>query len=576
MVDIIKTGIGITKTIRNVNRMKEIALVFAKNGFDEFAMTGVASQIPNFVIPKSRRSIKDELNEQSERNWGQILGYRLRLCFEELGPAFIKFGQLLSSREDLFDEAFIEEMKILRDKVKGVPFEEVKSTIEGSLGKSIDQVFKTIDHTPIGTASIGVVYKAELLTGEQVVVKVKRPGIEKMMETDFSILSFLASQAEWASEEIRYLGIRRILDDFSISLINELNFSAEVMNCDRYRKILAPYNHDELIYIPMMYQEYCSRDILVMERLDGIAFSNYPEISKHLDELAPKLDDGLKIFIKTFLKDGFFHADLHGGNFFLLKNGQIGIIDFGLMGTLSKRGRKNFIAIIYSLITFNYENVVYEFLEVAHYEKIPDVDMLISDVRDALSPYIGLTVQQTDFSKVLKAVVSTLKTHEIFLPREWFIVFRALITLDGVGKSLGQDFDIYAMMEDDLKEIISSSLSKEELMEEGLWAAKDIVSMARVVPRHIRWFLKDFSHKKYGIQLIHTGHEKSAKYLNQSLIFLGFTMISSIFIGSGVYFLGSPLNISTPRDIPTITWIFWGIGVMLFSKGYLTLSRKAR
>ncbi len=574
MVDIIKTGIGITKTIRNVNRMKEIALVFAKNGFDEFAATGVASQIPNFVIPKSKRSIKEELDEEAGRNWGRTLGYRLRLCFEELGPAFIKFGQLLSSREDLFDEAFIDEMKILRDKVKGVPFSDVRSTIELSLGKSIDQVFKSIDPEPIGTASIGVVFKGELLTGEQVVIKVTRPGIEKMMETDFSILRFLASQAEWASEEIRYLGIRRILDDFSISLINELNFNAEVMNCDRYRKIISNYNQEDLIYIPQMYPEFCSHDVLVMERMDGIPFSNYPEISKHLVELAPKLDDGLKIFIKTFLKDGFFHADLHGGNFFLLKNGQIGIIDFGLMGTLSKRGRKNFIAIIYSLITFNYENVVYEFLEVAHYEKIPDVDLLISDVKDALSPYIGLTVQQTDFSLVLKAVVSTLKTHEIFLPREWFIVFRALITLDGVGKSLGQDFDIYAMMEDDLKEIITASLSKEELMEEGLWAAKDLVSMARVVPRHIRWFLKDFSHKKYGVQLIHTGHEKSARLLNQSLIFLAFTIISCVFIASGVFFLGSPLNISSPKDIPTITWIFWGIGSVFFGRGYLNLSKK--
>lgn len=571
MVDLIKTGIGITKTIRNVNRMKEIALVFAKNGFDEFAATGVASQIPNFVIPKSKRSIKDELNEQSERNWGRTLGFRLRLCFEELGPAFIKFGQILSSREDLFDEAFINEMKVLRDKVKPVPFSEVKDTIEKSFGKSIDQVFKSIDPEPIGTASIGVVFKAELLSGEQVVVKVKRPGIEKLMETDFSILRFLADQAEWASEEIRYLGIRRILDDFSMSLVNELNFNAEVMNCDRYRKVISSYNSDELIYIPKMYPEYSSHDVLVMEMMDGVPFSNHLEISKHLDELGPKLDDGLKIFIKTFLKDGFFHADLHGGNFFLLKNGQIGIIDFGLMGTLSKRGRKNFIAIIYSLITFNYENVVYEFLEVAHYEKIPDVDLLISDVKDALSPFIGLTVQQTDFSQVLKAVVSTLKAHEIFLPREWFIVFRALITLDGVGKALGQDFDIYAMMEDDIKEIIASSLSKEELMEEGVWAAKDLISMARVVPRHIRWFLKDFSHKKYGVQLIHTGHEKSAKLLNQSLIFLGFTLISCVFLASGVFFLGSPLKVESPSDIPTITWIFWGISATFFGRGYWSI-----
>ena len=185
-MDLIKTGIGISKTIRNVSRLREIVLVFAKHGFDEFISLGITSKIPNFVLPRSKRGIKEELDLETEKDWPKVLGYRLRLCFEELGPAFIKFGQILSSREDLFDSSFIDEMKLLRDKVKSVPFSEVESQIEMSLGKPISKVFKSIDPTAIGTASIGVVFKGELLDGRQVVLKVKRPEIEKMMESKVS------------------------------------------------------------------------------------------------------------------------------------------------------------------------------------------------------------------------------------------------------------------------------------------------------------------------------------------------------------------------------------------------------
>lgn len=572
-MDLIRTGIGISKTIRNVSRLREIVLIFGKHGFDEFISTNVAKSIPNFVLPKSRKNIKQELDPNEEKDWPQILGHRLRLCFEELGPAFIKLGQLLSSREDIFDPSFIDEMKKLRDKVKSVPLSDVKESIEKSLGKSINEVFMEIDENPIGTASIGVVYRGKLLDGSEVVLKVKRPDIEKMIETDFSILRFLTSQAEKVSEEVKFLGVSRIIKDFSLSLINELNFNSEALNTSRFKKLLDNYNCNDLLYVPRVYENLCSRDLLVMEFLEGIPFSDFNQIKPFITTVAPKLDDCLKVFIKTFLKDGFFHADLHGGNFFFLNDQRIGLIDFGLMGTLSKKGRKNFIAIVYSLITFNYENVVYEFLEVAEYEQIPDIEGLIEDVRDSLSPYIGLTVQQTDFSEVLRSVITTLKRHEIYLPREWFIVFRSLMTLDGVGRSLNLDYDIYSIMEEDIKDLVKDSLSKDELIEEGIWATKDLISVARVVPRHLRWFLRDFAQKKYGFELKLTGHERSAKMINSSLVFLGFIFLTCVFVGSGVFFIEKSAEINTWRDIPTMTWIFWVFGIFSYLKGYWTLRK---
>ncbi len=575
-MDLIRAGLGLTKTIRNVGRLQEIVMVFGKHGFDEFISNTVTKKIPNFVLPKSQKRISEELANKSEKDWNQVLGFRLRKCFEELGPAFIKFGQLLSSREDIFHPSFIEEMKMLRDKVKPIPLAEVLPHIERSLGKKIGEVFYEVDPNAIGTASIGVVFRAKLLNGTPVVLKVRRPGIEREIETDFSIFMFLAAQAEKVSAELRYLGLTRILSDFSFTLQRELNFNIEALNAERLKKNIERHDDKQLYYIPSVYKEYSSEDLLIIEELKGIPFSNHDLIIEKKDEIAPKLEYGVQLFLKTFFRDGFFHADLHGGNFFYLhdgeNNGRIGLIDFGLMGSLSKSSRHHLIAIIYALLTYNYENLVYEFLDVAEYDNIPDMDALIRDLREGLSPYIGLSVKQTNFSDLLNAVLGTLKKHQIFLPREWYIVFRALITLDGVGRSLGLDLNIFGILEGDITEIVQSTVNKDELMEEAAWAARDLTSSLRIVPRHIRWFLRDFAKKGYAVEVKNTGYEKEFGALTGALIFLSFSVVAGIFFFSGTFIMGTK-EILGWADIPTLSWIFWSFGLLLFASGVSSLKK---
>jgi ubiquinone biosynthesis protein len=565
-MDLIKTGIGISKTIRNVGRLRDIVSIFAKHGFAEFITRGVTGNIPNFVLPSSKKGIKQELKEKGDQSIGQIIGYRLRLCFEELGPAFIKFGQLLSTREDILDQSFVKEMKLLRDKVSPVPFSDVERTIEKSIGKNWRENFSNIDANAIGTASIGVVYKGSLHSGEEVVIKVKRPGIDKAIATDFSILQFLATQVEKVSDEIKYLGVSRLVRDFGITLQNELNFNIEALSCKRLKENLVEHDQENVFHIPKIYEVLSSSDVLVMEYIDGIPFSESEKINTHLKDLEPKLNIAVQLFVKTLLQDGFFHADLHGGNFFYLKNGQIGLIDFGLMGRLSKKGRQSFVAIVYSLLTYNYENLVYEFLDVAEYESIPDVDSLINDVRDCLSQFVGLTVQQTDFTLVLSSVINTLKKHQIFLPREWFLVFRAMLTLDGVGKSMGIDFDLFSLLETDITEIVKNNLKTDDLIAEAAWTARDILTSSRTIPRHLRWFVKEWSKRGYAFEISHTGHEKQFEKVTGSITFLAFALITTVFFASGVFCLGTT-QIDHWRDIPVLSWVFWGIAAISFIRG---------
>ena len=435
-------------------------------------------------------------------------------------------------------------------------------------------MFLKIEPEPIGTASIGVVFKGQLIDGTNVAIKVRRPNIEKLIDTDFSILIFMVDQAEKMSKEVKLLGLSRVIKDFSVSLQIELNFYREALNGETLKENIGRHDSEELFYIPKVYNDFTKEDLLVTELLEGIPFTDHINISKHKDELGPKMEQALQIFIKTFLRDGFFHADLHGGNFFLLDNGKIGLIDFGLMGSLGLKSRQNFLAIIYSILTYNFENLVYEFLDVADYEEIPDVDKLISDVRNSLSQFIGLTVNQTNFSQVFKIIVQNLNTHKLYLPRDWFIVFRALITLDGVGKSLEMDFDIYSLLQQNIRPLIRDSVRKDELVEDAIWLGRDVLSSMRIIPRYIKWYLKDSAKKGFSLELIHTGHEKSLNKMSGAIVFLGQAVMASIFCISGVLFVFGK-EISLWRDIPVMSYIFWTLSLLTLFKGSLGL-RKIR
>lgn len=569
-MDIIKTGIGISKTIKNVGRFREILTVLSRHGFSELIVkSGLDKVIPGFVLPARVSELKNE--NLSNDEWWQIFGEQLRLSFEELGPSFIKLGQLMATREDILDPALIKELKILQNKVKGIPFEVAQKAIEDSLGKKLSEVFLSIDEKAIGTASIGVVYKAQLHNGQKVVVKVRRPNIAKHIMTDFEILLFIVQKLEKVSGEIKFLGMSKMISDFFKSMNNELNFQVEAQNCERLRKNLEVIDKEQMLVVPKVFKEFSTQDILVMEFLDGRPFNEFHSLEEVGSDVVAKVEKSVELFVHTLLADGFFHADLHGGNFFIMKDRKIGIIDFGLMGTLSKKNRANLIAILYSVVTHNYDNLVYEFLEVAEYENIPDQEELIRDIKDAISPYIGLSVKETNMSELVRNLIRTLGKHELYLPREWFIIFRALMTLDGVGKGIGIDLNIFNVLEKDLPGMVTELLSKKNAQEELMWVAKDVVSGMRIIPKHLKWFLKEASKNNYSMELRVRDLDKLSKGINRSLYILGLSLLASIFVLCGSLFVRN-VNVMSFYDIPMLSWIFWGFASYLMIR--IALMRK--
>jgi len=559
-MDIIKTGIGISKTIRNVSRFREILTVLSRHGFSQLIVkSGLDKVIPGFVLPGRISAFKEDL---SGEEWWQNFGQELRHSFEELGPSFIKLGQLMATREDILDPALIRELKLLQNQVKGIPFDVAQKVIEENLGKKIEEVFRSIDSNPIGTASIGVVYKAELHTGQKVVVKVRRPRIAKLIATDFEILHFIVKKLEGVSSEIRFLGMSKMISDFFKSTQNELNFMIEAQNCERLRKNLELIDKDQFLVVPKVYKEFSSQEVLVLEFLDGMPFNQFRSINEMGEDMVEKLEKSIELFTHTLLADGFFHADLHGGNFFVLKDRRIGIIDFGLMGTLSKKNRANLIAILYAVITYNFDNLVYEFLDVAEYESIPDHEELIRDIKDAISPYIGLSVRETNMTELVRNLIRTLSKHQLYLPREWFIIFRALMTLDGVGKSIGLDINIFKVLEKDLPNLVSELLSPKNTQEELLWVAKDVVSSLRIVPKHLKWFLREVSSNGYALEIRLKDLDLLTKVINRSFYSLGMSFMASIFVLCGALFVRN-VSVTSLNDIPVLSWVFWSIAAYL-------------
>ena len=564
-MDLVRTGISLTKTIKNVARFREILTVFSKNGFHSLIIKyGLGQEVSGSI--SNEDDALEEMSDNTDEWWG-IIGSRLRLSFEELGPSFVKIGQLLATREDIFPPVFIKELKKLQNKVKPIPFEESKAIVEESLGQPIEKVFESLDPNPIGTASIGVVYKATLKSGERVVVKVRRPGIEKILKTDFEIVRFIVAQIEKVSADVRYLGLSRVINDFFKATSNELNFLTEAKNGQRLKSNLDLIDAEKILVIPKVYSEYTSPSVLVMDFLDGKPFNEVRNLAELGPVMEAKLIRSVEMFAQTLLKDGFFHADLHGGNFFILPSQQIGIIDFGLMGTLTKKNRSNLIAVLYAVLTHNYDNLVYEFLEVADYDSIPDHDELIRDFHESLSPFIGLSLQETNVTELVRAIISTLSKHRIYLPREWFIIFRGLMTMDGVGRSVNLDLNIFKILENDIPALLAQTLNPESVQEEALWIGKDLLTSLRIVPKHLKWYLREQAKRGYATEMKITGADAYVKSISRSLYFLGLSLLTSVFILVGTI----PLIGKTPErfvDIPTLSWFFWGIGLAILSRSF--------
>ncbi len=517
----IQRGMQIGQAVKNVQRLRHIIAVFAKYGFAD-----VVDRMSLGKFLPTRLAAFAEL--QADRSVPE----RLRSAFEELGPTFVKLGQLLSTRPDLLPENYIEEFTQLQDQVQPLKYEVVRAVIEAELKKPIADIYLSLDENPLGAASIGQVHSATLLNGEKVVVKVQRPEIEKMIETDVSILGFMAGLLEKYIPETRIIGPKTIVEEFFRTLSFELDFVVEANNMSKMSENLSGMPE---VVIPRVYRELSTQKILTLEKFEGIRLNDLKSIQQQGVDRKKIVQIGARAFFKTIMIDGLFHGDLHGGNLFILPGDRLGIIDFGMVGRLSQKSRDQLTAMLMSLMTEDYEMLCYQYAELGSSGPSIDFDRFQREVRHTLAPYMGLSLKDMNAGRILIEATKIATRHQIQISGDWMMVFKSILTIEGMGRTLDPDFDLLSMSEELVKDLMKNQYSFQRVSRDFLWIAKDAAALLQTLPRQIRWMFKKFNSNDFAFEIkspelaqIRDQLEVNSRRLSLTVLVVGFVLSSTL------------------------------------------------
>lgn len=365
-------------------------------------------------------------------------GERLRRALEEMGPTYVKLGQILATRIDLFPADLIHELEKLQDNVPSVPFSELKGQVEKALGKPVDQVFVRIDDKPLGSASMAQVHRARTRRGEEVVLKIQRPGIGAKIETDLRLMDYFARILHSQVVELRRYRPIELVEEFRRSLLRELDFTLEAKNAERIAENLKVF---EWLKIPKVYKEYSSPTLNVQEFIDGIPAKNIAAIDAAGLDRKLIARRGCRVVWKSIFEDGFFHADPHPGNIILLPGNRICLIDFGMVGKISTQRREQLIQLIKAIVTQEVGLAVAVLVDWADGVEV-NTPQLTSDCEDLLAQYYGLKLAEVDIGRMLLDVVAVVQRHDLQFPSDIALLTKASLTLEGFGRGLDPDIDL--------------------------------------------------------------------------------------------------------------------------------------
>jgi Predicted unusual protein kinase len=435
------------KRMRHIGRYRDIASALIRNGFGFVVEEMGISQF--LSLPQ-----KAFFGRKTEHH-SKTIGERVRLVLEELGPTFIKLGQIASTRPDLLPEEIISELEKLQDRVPPFSFDEVREIVQSELGGEIEKIFRHFDHAPLAAASIGQVHQAVLHSGEKVAIKIQRPHISNVIETDLEILQDLAVLAEHRLKWAAKYQVRDMIEEFSKALRAELDYTIEARNADKFSKQSA---NEQAVYIPKVFWEYSTKRVLTMEYVEGIKLNEIEKLKTngyHLDHITEILSK--EIFRQIFI-DGFFHADPHPGNVIIKQGGIIAFIDFGMTGRLTSDMKHHFSSLVISLMRQSTDGVMKAILRMGIVPEDIDLKQLRADIEDLREKYYGVPLHQVSIGEAVNDLFRAAFKHSIKIPSDLTLLGKTLLTVEGVVEKLNPDFRII-----DVAEPFGRRLAKERL-----------------------------------------------------------------------------------------------------------------
>jgi len=477
---------------------------------------------------------------------------RLRLMFEELGPTFIKFGQVLACRPDMLPIEYSREFLKLTDSVAPFPSEAAKKIVEHELGSPLKGVFSAFDDVPVAAASIAQVHRAVLLDGTEVMVKVQRPDIDGIIARDINIMRGIADLIEARVPEMAPYNVPGIVDEFSRTIKRELDFFIEASNAVQLRN---NFDNSPLLYIPRIFTDRSTRRVLVLERIEGIRINDFQKLDEAGFDRREIAHKGAAAFFKMVLQDGLFHADPHPGNIFVLPDGRLGLVDFGIMGRVTAENMEHFAGIFVAMAEHDFDALARQYVNLGFVaDEAMDIEKfereMREDLAELLEPYYGMQVKQIDFGAYIDRVTHMLIRHKLRLPSNLYLMDKALITLEGILKQLDPQFNYIEAAQPYVVELVRRKRSPERVLQNVQRTVLEFVDAFALLPKQMKATYRKLMHGDIQVNIRHEGLpqlirdiDRSSNRLSFSVITAAIIVASSIIIhaGSGPLLFGLPV-----------------------------------
>ncbi|MGZ8943266.1 MAG: ABC1 kinase family protein [Methylobacter sp.] len=487
--------------VKDLGRAHDIASVLIRYGFGSFVRgLGMGK-----AIERAGKALRwEHVEEYVKLDTPQ----RIRHVLEELGPTFIKLGQILATRVDLFSPQYIAEFEKLQDQVPPMAFEELLPQLEEDLGGTIDEFFTEVERSPLAAASIAQVHKAVLKDGTPVILKIRRPGLRKLIEADLRLIQRIVDIAESESTEIRRFHPKEVLRQFNQSLRRELDLAAECRNAERIAVNLA---YDLNIRIPRVYWQWTCERLNVQEYIQGIQGRDLAAVEQAGLDRNLLAERGTGAVMKMIMEDGFFHADPHAGNVFYLQDNKLAFIDFGMVGRLTEDRREQVVSLLYGM-TNHLPNKVAEILEDWSDNIYTDEQMLTIDLETFVDQYSSLALKDLSLTAMMSDLMTILRDHKLILPADLTLLIKTYITMDGLGRHLNPEFNTLVFTAPYIQKVMEERYRPEAIALRGWRNLITVGDLLSSLPKDLRKLLRasrkgafqiDINVKRLGVYVNH-------------------------------------------------------------------------
>lgn len=527
-------------SLKKIKRFSKIVKVVSKYGFEEILSRG------NDLLH----------SEQNTVFFNSSFNQRFRMALEELGPTYIKFGQLLSNRKDLVPESLIEELKKLQDDVPPENID-IKQKIKDEFGIDPDEHFLYIDEQPFAAASISQVYRATLLNGEKVVFKVKRHNIQKIIESDLALIRDIVQFIEKKYEKLQKLFISEIEKSFENSILKELSLTNEFQNIERFRK---NFENSKDVYVPKTYEDYSNNNFLCMEFIESFKVNDVEQLEALGIDPKKIVQKGFDIYLKQLLDDGFFHADPHPGNIFILKDGRIVFIDFGSMGVLAINEKETLENVVIDFGLKNPKRIVRSLKKMAIKHYIENDKQLERDIADIFDYLEYNTVDTIEVQIMIKKFNHILQRNHVLLPEYVYILLRGIALIEGIGQQLHADLNIQRSMRPYAIKLARQKFHPNYLSKKFIDNLKDIQDLVNDLPEDTLKLIEKINNDKLALNFKINELDNIEKLIKDSINKIVLALLTLTF-GIGASMLANTNVRPMFLDMPLLSWIGYLLSV---------------